>query len=95
MIKFYQSPNYKPAYLPTYLPIYLSNELGTMLNTFVFRIVGRLIDPLVGVHGQQLDGSDCVVPGCAGLSVKLCKICPKYMIYFTTFTSVVSSDIWT
>ena len=40
-----------------------------MLNVFNFRIVGRLSDPLVGVHGLLVDGSDRVVPGSAGLSL--------------------------
>ena len=44
----------------------IQNLLCLML--FYVRIVGRLSDPLVGVHGQQMDGSDRVVPGGAGLS---------------------------
>ena len=42
--------------------------IKSMLNIFAFRIAGRLSDPLVGVHGLLVDGSDHVVPGCAGLS---------------------------
>ena len=62
---------------------------------FDFRIVGRLSDPLVGAHGQLVDGSDRVVPGSAGLSLMQYNCVQKYMIYFITFTSVISSDTWT
>ena len=56
----------------------------TMLNIFAFRIAGRLSDPLVGVHGLLVDGSDHVVPGCAGLSSAV-QLCPKIYDIFHKF----------
>ena len=69
-----------------------------MLNVFYFRILGRPSDPLIGVHVGLLAGRGLVVPGRAGLSKAVKQYIlyvQKYVIYFTTVTLVVSSDIWT
>ena len=65
-----------------------------MLNVFNFRILGRHRDPLVGVHDELLAGRGLVVPVCAGLAKRKDYVQNK-VIYFTTVTLVVSSDVWT
>ena len=65
----------------------LLSEFLRLILLFL-RFVGRLSNPLVGVHGQQMDGSDRVVPGCAGLSVMQYKLCPKiYDIFHNLYIS--------